>query len=499
MATIDSVKLPDNSTYDLTDTYSGYQTETLATPITVDGTSETTVEGALGAVNDYADKIKDNLAGRNLVDNGWFTVNQRGFTSGNFANNYPADRWTTSYSDISDGTISNDGNGLITITGASTGSSTLYQVITSPKLGKTYTLSALIDGEIYKGTATLNSTSDQIMIAVSDKATLSLYFSGGKWYAQVAINSGKTLVLRAVKLEVGSISTLANDVAPDYALELAKCQTSTATPSDTYANQGQLMTSALQGVLGAKNQSNQTFTSQTIDGVYHTPNADRSLTVTTNGASTSTVVAGVISTSFIVKKGTYLFTFVKDSDEPTTSPYSIIARDSSNTYICGSTDTKAQRTITFAQDTTIHYECYCGANKIVSDVTFYPMIRDAHITDPTYQPFAMTNRELTEEVNKVNNQISKYPLLGDCAGSDANLNSLVQTYSNSLPIGIHICVVTDNVGTSVISGGTMTILILKSDTGYYPIFGMKYLNGAGARIYAGSFYNGTFNGFSVIA
>ena len=171
--------------------------------------------------------IDDNFSGQsneNLLDNGWFTVNQRGFTSGNFANNYPADRWTTVYSDISDGTISNDGNGLITMTGASIGASTLYQITTSPELGKTYTLSALIDGAIYKGTVTLNSTSDQITIAISDKATLMLYYSGGKWYAQVSVNSGKTLVLRAVKLEVGSVSTLAHDVAPNITAETIKCQ-----------------------------------------------------------------------------------------------------------------------------------------------------------------------------------------------------------------------------------------------------------------------------------
>ena len=62
MATIDSVKLPDNSTYDLTDNYSGYQTETLATPIDINGDTETTVEGALSGLNDYGDALADNLA-----------------------------------------------------------------------------------------------------------------------------------------------------------------------------------------------------------------------------------------------------------------------------------------------------------------------------------------------------------------------------------------------------------------------------------------------------
>ena len=36
--------------------------------------------------------------------------------------------------------------------------------------------------------------------------------------------SGKSISIKAVKLELGSRSTLANDVAPNYAEELAKCQ-----------------------------------------------------------------------------------------------------------------------------------------------------------------------------------------------------------------------------------------------------------------------------------
>ena len=40
----------------------------------------------------------------------------------------------------------------------------------------------------------------------------------------------------AVKLELGSISTLDMDISPNYALELIKCSMSTADPNDTYAN-----------------------------------------------------------------------------------------------------------------------------------------------------------------------------------------------------------------------------------------------------------------------
>ena len=207
--------------------------------------------------------------------------------------------------------------------------------------------------------------------------------------------------------DTSQITVVGTTAAVIYDIDVVNNLTSPAIDKPLAANMGRVLgenIEAIVDVYGAKNQSNQTFTSQTLDQVSHTPNADGSLTVTTNGASTSTVVAAVISTSFTVEKGTYLFTFEKDSDEPTTSPYSIIARDSSNTYVCGSTQTKAQRTVTFAQDTTIHYECYCGANNVVSDVTFYPMIRDDRITDPTYAPYAKTNQQLTANVSGLSNR-----------------------------------------------------------------------------------------------
>ena len=238
-----------------------------------------------------------------------------------------------------------------------------------------------------------------------------------------------------VNLAVSSTSDITvtgTTAAVLYDIDVIDTLISTVTDKPLSANQGRVLNEnveAIVDVYGAKNQSNQTFTSQTIDVVSHTPNADGSLTVTTNGASTTTVVATVISTSFTVEKGTYLFTFAKDSDEPTTSPYSIIARDSSNTYVCGSTGTKAQRTITFSQDTTIHYECYCGANNVVSDVTFYPMIRDARITDPTYAPYAKTNQQLTADKAE-RSDLATLNLTGSTNTTGSTINEGVYFYLN---------------------------------------------------------------------
>ena len=56
------------------------------------------------------------------------------------------------------------------------------------------------------------------------------------------------------------------------------------------------------------------------------------------------------------------------------------------------------KNFTLAADTTgIHFAIRITGNVSVANITFKPMIRDASITDPTYQPYAKTNVELTQD------------------------------------------------------------------------------------------------------
>jgi len=66
-------------------------------------------------------------------------------------------------------------------------------------------------------------------------------------------------------------------------------------------------------------------------------------------------------------------------------------------------------------------------SQITLDGTFYPMIRDARITDPTYVPYAMTNRELTDVV-------TTHPIASDGVGdlNDAITNGIYHYYGSSL-------------------------------------------------------------------
>ena len=65
------------------------------------------------------------------------------------------------------------------------------------------------------------------------------------------------------------------------------------------------------------------------------------------------------------------------------------------------------------------------------DVTFKPMFRDARIVDSTYEPYAMTNQELTEDVSALNSAVNNtYQLIK--IGSVGVVGDGVKTYQEKL-------------------------------------------------------------------
>ena len=165
----------------------------------------------------------------NLLDNPWFgsgeVVNQRGATNGSTTHNaYSIDRWKMSYGNAI-GTWSIGANGL-TISAASGTYALFDQVLptslTSYISGKTLTASCLMsDGSIYSGTAVWTSGTSETFFTTASNFRLQLLNTNA---FRMVCNSGASNTVRAVKLELGSVSTLANDTPPDYGTELLKCQ-----------------------------------------------------------------------------------------------------------------------------------------------------------------------------------------------------------------------------------------------------------------------------------
>ena len=167
----------------------------------------------------------------NLFDNPFFgtgeVINQRGLTSGSDLtdNKYFIDRWMTTYSGSggAQGSWSLGANGVtITPYSGTTGGISQKPSFT-PIIGKDYTLSVMLaDGTVISGTGThAASTVTYINDATNNVVAQWMNQYG---YFRIRSQSSNALTIRAVKLELGTVSTIANDVPPDYGTELAKCQ-----------------------------------------------------------------------------------------------------------------------------------------------------------------------------------------------------------------------------------------------------------------------------------
>ena len=170
------------------------------------------------------------ISNPNLLDNPWFTVNQRGQSS--YSSGYTVDRWKIGYGDV----ICNVTNDGITLSSSILGSN-LVQVIEEDFYnkfiaGKDLTLSVLLtDGTIKSATghAPVNTSYYQNAVFVHITNTCTLFVVGKTGENEHVLlrfteANSNPVSIKAIKLELGTVSTLAMDTAPNYQQELAKCQ-----------------------------------------------------------------------------------------------------------------------------------------------------------------------------------------------------------------------------------------------------------------------------------
>ena len=162
------------------------------------------------------------------------------------------------------------------------------------------------------------------------------------------------------------------------------------------------MSYADNGVLGAKNKLPNMGISETINNVTFTKNSDG--TVTANGTASADI------TYYILPSGTVNDFNFKDGDILSGCPanggdntYRLTALFSgnSNKWIEDTGNGKILDTTENKPNVSVYIVIKNGVT--VSNLVFKPMIRLATDTDPTYQPYAQTNRELT--VNKADNSV----------------------------------------------------------------------------------------------
>lgn len=149
---------------------------------------------------------------------------------------------------------------------------------------------------------------------------------------------------------------------------------------------------SMANVLGAKNLMPNNAVSYSIHGITFTVNSDGS--VTANGTATELTLLFCIR-EFKPNNGNYILSGgVRDG------VFVFINENNGTTFV--------RNVISVGNDTqfALNYSDYdnldCGigieSGVTVNNETFYPMIRPASITDDTYVPYAMTNRELTKKL-----------------------------------------------------------------------------------------------------
>ncbi len=145
----------------------------------------------------------------NLLDNPFFTINQRSVNGTVASGSYGLDRWISM-------------NNAVTMkTGQVYGGVFSQRVTVFPDLiGKTLTVSVIANGAVVSGTKVLTDNSYDNFLT-SDDVNIDLDTRTDKRFL---VNPKNGAVITACKLELGSVSTLANDTTPDYGTELLKCQ-----------------------------------------------------------------------------------------------------------------------------------------------------------------------------------------------------------------------------------------------------------------------------------
>lgn len=162
----------------------------------------------------------------NLLDNPWFTVNQRGQSSYT-GSVYGFDRWRTLADDL---TVSRTNDVMTLERGATSTLLCFLQYIENLDdiRGKTATISILLsDDTIEYATFIIPSATDAIarLVELDGFGALVANFRGNKPFFGIGSDvANASLSFKAIKLELGSVSTLASDTAPNYATELLKCQ-----------------------------------------------------------------------------------------------------------------------------------------------------------------------------------------------------------------------------------------------------------------------------------
>lgn len=359
---------------------SSKQPKTLSSPISIDGSSKTTVESALSGLNDYADAQEDEIS---AICNVYGSKNICDVSNAVNASNIVS---------------AVDANGIISFKDVSTVIwSSSYIGAFRVKSGVMYKLRTSDGAPIPYGRIGV-STSPTDVPAAATAPDVTYHTSG----------ASRSSVLNVI---IGECEFTANADATIY---LWMC-TDASTELHTAFNRGIMLMDArikddtyvpyvptnrelvpwdANSVLGAKNLVTVTATTSTATNVTFTVNADKTVSIS-GSANTSATIKDLNSytgaqlkamgSRLLLSGGAALaYLAIRSSD------WSKIIRSYGGDVLVNTAE--------LVDATTYYLTIGINANDNANGVTIKPMLRLAEDTDPAYQPYAMTNQQLTDAV-----------------------------------------------------------------------------------------------------
>ena len=193
---------------------------------------------------------------------------------------------------------------------------------------------------------------------------------------------GKQLIFNSVLYDVTSAIAIGDTLTVGTNIAVAK---NISAQIQTLKNNDD----AMLNVLGAKNLLSNNGTTQTINGVTFTVNADKSITVSTDsGGATANAV---FIWKFDLEAGSYILSSGRNDTGWRTYCVQVYKAN-----IVDITDYQEGAFTLSAKATKIEGRVrVVNGTVITTPITFYPMVRPASVADDTYVPYAMSNRELT--------------------------------------------------------------------------------------------------------
>ena len=155
--------------------------------------------------------------------------------------------------------------------------------------------------------------------------------------------------------------------------------------------------------LGAKNLLKVTSTTQTINGVTFTVNADQTVSLSGTATATATFVIVDNATSNAIPDGSYILTGCPSGGGNNT--YDLrwyLYSSGKSTYDQGSGASVNKTGNTTSSNIAILIRSGVNTDGLV----FRPMLRNSEITDAAYVPYAPTNRELYEMILALQSGVS---------------------------------------------------------------------------------------------